>query len=311
MVRIRTEWWQISELRFICSFQQDFLYAVNMHRLQQDAYKIFRAGVQAVSPCKLIPNALKVSRDKLLIQDIEYHLNQNVHVVAFGKAVLGMVQAVEDILGSHIVQGVASVPCGTHVVATCETRNLGRFQATKQINSTDSDTTTDQKQGNAYTNTNKIEIIEGAKNNYPDEDAQSAAMKIMKIAESVEKNDILLVLVSGGGSALLPLPVSEITLQEKLQTTKILSKKGATIVELNTVRKHLSRIKGGKLAQTAYPASDIHQALESRNQVDAVYLDFAKAFDKTSDLPDCEVHSKLGYVSQNSHNIQGTTTGYR
>lgn len=133
---------------------------------------------------------------------------------------------------------------------------MGRFQPTKQINSTDSHTTThDQKQGNAYTNTNKIEIIEGAKNNYPDEDAQSAAMKIMKIAESVEKNDILLVLVSGGGSALLPLPVSEITLQEKLQTTKILSNKGATIVEMNTVRKHLSRIKGGKLAQTAYPAS--------------------------------------------------------
>ena len=77
----------------------------------------------------------------------------------------------------------------------------------------------------------------------------------MKIAESVDENDILLVLVSGGGSALLPLPVSEITLQEKLQTTKILSGKGATIVELNTVRKHLSRIKGGKLAHAAYPAS--------------------------------------------------------
>ena len=130
--------------------------------------------------------------------------------------------------------------------------NLGCFQPAKQINATESPPTL----GNPYTgNANKIEVIEGAMNNYPDENAQSAADKIMKIAKSVEKNDILLVLVSGGGSALLPLPVSEITLEEKLQTTKILSNKGATIAELNTVRKHLSQIKGGKLAQAAYPAS--------------------------------------------------------
>ncbi len=135
--------------------------------------------------------------------------------------------------------------------------NLGCLQPTKKMKSADCNATTGPKQENTYItlNTNKIEVIEGAKDNYPDENAQRAAVKIMKIAESVEKNDILLVLVSGGGSALLPLPVSEITLQEKLQTTKLLSNKGATIVELNTVRKHLSRIKGGKLAQAAYPAS--------------------------------------------------------
>lgn len=101
---------------------------------------------------------------------------------------------------------------------------------------------------------NKIEIIEGAKDNFPDNRALGAAMKIMNIAQSVKEKDILVVLVSGGGSSLLPLPVSGITLEEKLQTTKILSKKGASIFELNTVRKHLSQIKGGKLAQAAYPA---------------------------------------------------------
>ena len=119
------------------------------------------------------------------------------------------------------------------------------------------DAKTGSQQGNlSVSNSNdRIEIVEGAKDNYPDENAQSAALKIIKIAESVKNSDILLVLVSGGGSALLPLPVSEITLQEKIQTTKILSRKGATIFELNTVRKHLSQIKGGKLALAAYPAS--------------------------------------------------------
>ena len=124
-------------------------------------------------------------------------------------------------------------------------------------------------------NANKIEVIEGAMNNYPDENAQSAAVKIMKVAESVKKNDILLVLVSGGGSALLPLPVSEITLQEKLQATKILSNKGATIVELNTVRKHLSKIKGGKLAQAAYPASvRIHILQKGRKNVSGFSVEY-------------------------------------
>lgn len=88
-----------------------------MHKLQEDAFKIFRAGVQAVDPWKLITDNVKVSRDQLVIQDKEYLLHNNVHVVAFGKAVLGMVQSVENILGSHIVQGVASVPYGTQMVA--------------------------------------------------------------------------------------------------------------------------------------------------------------------------------------------------
>ena len=96
-----------------------------MHKLQKDAFMIFQAGIQAVAPYKLISDILKVSHDKLLIKDKEYNLNHNVHMVAFGKAVLGMVQAVENILGSHIVQGVASVPCDTQIpvltseVCTC------------------------------------------------------------------------------------------------------------------------------------------------------------------------------------------------
>ena len=98
-----------------------------MHKLQQDAFKIFQAGVHAVAPYKLISDALKVSGDKLLIQEKQYYLDHNVHVVAFGKAVLGMVQAVDNILGSHIVQGVASVPFGSRAQMFEVCNNLESF----------------------------------------------------------------------------------------------------------------------------------------------------------------------------------------
>ena len=100
----------------------------------------------------------------------------------------------------------------------------------------------------------RIVTLEGANNNLPDEKALHAASKIKEIVESVGESDILLVLISGGGSALLPFPAPGITLEEKLKTIKALASSGATIHELNTIRKNLSDLKGGKLAKAAFPA---------------------------------------------------------
>ena len=83
-----------------------------MLKLQQDALKIFLAGVKAVSPYVLVSKKINVSNDELSIDDRNYRLNHNVHVAAFGKAVLGMVNAIENILSAHIVQGIVSVRCG-------------------------------------------------------------------------------------------------------------------------------------------------------------------------------------------------------
>jgi hydroxypyruvate reductase len=98
-----------------------------------------------------------------------------------------------------------------------------------------------------------VELIE-AGHPYPDAQSIRAAERALEIARGLEAQDHLLVLLSGGGSALLAAPAPGITLADKQATTRALLESGATIAEINCVRKHLSRIKGGRLALTAGPA---------------------------------------------------------
>ncbi|XP_076985193.1 glycerate kinase isoform X2 [Tamandua tetradactyla] len=100
----------------------------------------------------------------------------------------------------------------------------------------------------------RVQVFEGAEYNLPDRDALRAALAIQQLAEGLTADDLLLVLISGGGSALLPAPIPPVTLDEKQMLTKLLAARGATIQELNTIRKALSQLKGGGLAQAAYPA---------------------------------------------------------
>uniref|UniRef100_A0A670ILT2 Glycerate kinase n=2 Tax=Podarcis muralis TaxID=64176 RepID=A0A670ILT2_PODMU len=93
----------------------------------------------------------------------------------------------------------------------------------------------------------RIQVMEGAKHNLPDRAALKAANAIRDLAEGLTAGDLLLVLISGGGSALLPAPIPPVTLEEKETITRLLASKGATIHELNTIRKALSLLKGGGL----------------------------------------------------------------
>lgn len=88
----------------------------------------------------------------------------------------------------------------------------------------------------------------------PDERGRAAAHAVLELAGGLGREDLLLVLLSGGASALLPAPVSGVSLHDKASVTSLLLRTGATIHELNTVRKHLSRLKGGGLARAAAPA---------------------------------------------------------
>ncbi len=101
-----------------------------------------------------------------------------------------------------------------------------------------------------------IEIVEAA-HPVPDAAGAQATQRMLELAQTLTEDDTVLALISGGASALLVQPAGEITLQEKQQVNQALLSSGAAISQMNTVRKHLSRVKGGQLAAAAYPAQMI------------------------------------------------------
>lgn len=143
---------------------------------------------------------------------------QNVFVIGAGKATAEMARAIEKVLGARVTGGQINVKDG-------HTAKLRRVK------------------------------INECSHPIPDERGVAGARRIAEIAQQAGADDLVLCLISGGASALLPLPSRGITLAEKQKTTRLLLACGANIHEINCVRKHLSAIKGGRLAQLAYPAT--------------------------------------------------------
>ena len=102
--------------------------------------------------------------------------------------------------------------------------------------------------------TERLEVVEAA-HPVPDQAGREAAKRIFEAVQGLTEDDLVLALISGGGSALLAAPAEGISLEDKQAVNKALLASGATISEMNTVRKHLSAIKGGRLARAAYPAN--------------------------------------------------------
>ncbi|NXW05285.1 GLCTK kinase, partial [Fregetta grallaria] len=202
--------------------------------LREHALSLFRSAVGTVRPAPMLKRAMKLQGDgcpQLLVKGRAFPVKRNLYLVGFGKAVLGMAAAAEEILGDHLVRGIINVPLGIQ-------ESLQRAGMQEMLLKPHS----------------KIQVIEGAKNNLPDTEALKGAVAIQELAEGLTVDDLLLVLISGGGSALLPAPIPPILLEEKEKLTKTLASRGAAIQELNIVRKTLSLLKGGGLAQLAYPA---------------------------------------------------------
>jgi len=191
---------------------------------RESALAIFHAGLVAADPRAAIHRAMQRDGDHLRVQDREYDLARirRIFVIGFGKAGAPMAQATEEILGDKIDRGVVIVKYG-HLAPLAS---------------------------------RKIQLHEAG---HPllDENSLSGTRKILELLDGANKNDLVICLVSGGGSALLELPVDApigVSLDDFRTATDVLLRAGATINELNAVRKHLSQVKGGQLARRAHGA---------------------------------------------------------
>lgn len=187
---------------------------------RQNAVDIFQAGLQAVAPGAAIKKFCQLNGEILTVDEKSYDLNRftNIYVIGAGKAGASMAKAVEEVLGNRITAGLVTVKYD----------HLEILQ--------------------------KIKIHE-AGHPVPDQNGLDGAQAIYQLATSADEHTLVLCLISGGGSSLLPLPVVGVTLEDKQRTTKVLLACGATIHEINAIRKHLSVVKGGGLAKAVYPAT--------------------------------------------------------
>ncbi len=187
----------------------------NATSLREQAVSIWQAGVAAVRPEVLLPAAVRA--DEALRSHIESA--KRIIVVGAGKAGAAMSAAFESALGDQVskVEGIVNVPADT-------VRPLRRIV---------------------------LHAARPAGSNHPSADGVTGAQRMLSlVAHAGFPDDVAVCLLSGGGSALLPAPADGISLADKQGITKLLHACGASINEMNAVRKHLSRIKGGRLAQT-------------------------------------------------------------
>jgi glycerate-2-kinase len=180
--------------------------------LKEVSLRVMAAALSAADPAAAVKRSLASAEQGFAIRGREYRQEGTLAVVAAGKAAAGMADAALEILGPRVTGGIVVVPQGY----PC-TRHPG------------------------------VDVLE-AGHPVPNEQGLAAAHRVSDLAARMQENDILLLLLSGGGSSLLPLPYPPLSLRDKMESTNLLLRSGASIREINTVRKHLSAIKGGRLA---------------------------------------------------------------
>jgi hydroxypyruvate reductase len=209
--------------------------------LRADILRILTSAIQAVDPHQAILANLALEGDALRVGETRYALAglDRIVVVGGGKAGTPMAAAVFETLGSRVSAGSVNVKYG-HTSAAGGWRV--RFGCGGEPT---------PSPGQAQTG--PIRIIE-AGHPVPDAAGLAGAEAIARLLTGLTPRDLVLVLISGGGSALLPLPVKGVTLSDYQELTNLLLRSGADITEINVVRKHCSRLQGGQLARLAAPA---------------------------------------------------------
>jgi glycerate 2-kinase len=190
---------------------------MNITQLRDGARQIWEAALDAANPATCINKTLRVHGNVLSIGDKKLTIDGRLIVIGAGKAASRMAQVVEETLGDRITDGIVV----TKYEHALPLRRIRQVEAGHPI---------------------------------PDAAGVGAVREMRGLLRGLKPEDIVLCLISGGGSALWPAPADGITLEQKQEVTSLLLRAGATILELNAVRKHLSALKGGQLAAWAAPA---------------------------------------------------------
>ncbi len=202
-----------------------------LKQIRSEAEEIFKSSVKAVDPYNAVKRFVRVEDNSLILSvkdqtmvKLDFTKYDRISIVGGGKATAPMARAIENLLGDRIHQGLINVKYG-------------------------------------FTQPLTITKITEANHPLPDQNGVKGTRKILDLLQSAGEKDLIFSLISGGGSALLPQPAGKISLSEKQELTSSLLACGASIDEINTVRKHISSSKGGQMARAAYPATTVNLML--------------------------------------------------
>jgi len=200
----------------------------NEKYLRNIALNCLELAIDTVKPENFINNSVSIQKNKLKINQDIYHLGtiRKIYIIGGGKASVRMANSIEKIFqkGGYInYEGLINVPEGLEL--------------------------------EKLTISDKIKL-NFASHPFPNENGINGVKEMMSLLKNASQNDLIVCLISGGGSSLLPLPLDQISIKDLKKLNKILLKSGMSIEEINVVRKHLSKIKGGKLAQYIYTTSN-------------------------------------------------------
>jgi glycerate 2-kinase len=191
-------------------------------KLREAALDIIDHALAQADPYRATRNLVQVDGNYLVVGEMRFELNehQRIFLLGGGKATYPIARALEDLLGERITDGVV----------ICKYGQEGKLSRARLYH---------------------------ASHPIPDRAGFEASRQAIALARQTQPNDIVFGCVTGGSSALMPLPVDGVTLEDKKEVNRLLLTCGANIYEINAVRKHLSQIKGGRLARAVHPRAQL------------------------------------------------------
>jgi len=184
------------------------------HRARRFCLDALEAALRSIDPTNVLQGWLRVERVMLQIGDVSVPFRSKVKVIAVGKASVPMLTAAVNILGKRVISGILVSPRNSNLKST--DKRIVTFHSSHPL---------------------------------PDEEGIRASRSVLASVGEMQANEVLLCLISGGASAMLPAPTADITLEDKRKVTQQLIQSQAAIHQINTVRRHLSELKGGRLVE--------------------------------------------------------------